>query len=116
MNRLVDWVGFVGDNFVQRNYTYTTICELRKNPRGNSVKQGVKRHFTAPPVLLPLFMDKGRVTLPHSRQIRIELAGPKTPGVDIMLEQRSNTACRTWFSNKNGWRMEPADRHATIKS
>ena len=107
MNRLVDWVGFVGDNFVQRNYTYTTICELRKNPRGNSVKQGVTRHFTAPPVLLPLFMDKGRVTLPHSRQIRIELAGPKTPGVDIMLEQRGNTACRTWFSNKNGEWSQP---------
>ena len=47
-------------------------------------------------------MDKGTVTLPHSRQLRIELDGPKTPGGEIMLEQRSNTACRTWFINKNG--------------
>ena len=59
MNRLVDWVGFVGDNFIQRNHIYMTICELRENPRGNSVKQGVKRPFIALPVLLLVFMDKG---------------------------------------------------------
>ena len=87
MNRLVDWVGFVGDNFIQRNRIYMMICELRENPQGNSMKQGVKRPFTALPVLLLVFMDKGRVTLLHCRQIRIKLDSPKTPRNNIMLEQ-----------------------------
>ena len=72
-------------------------CELRENPRGNSVKQP----FTVPPV----FVDKGWVTLPHRRQIRVKLDGRKLQG-DIMLEQRSDTACG---QKQQEWRMEPND-------